>query len=459
MNRQPPLRISRSSLTRRHFLGVGAAAGALALAACGLGSTSGAVQTVNAVLAPRPVTLRLGERSGTEAQALDARLPYFTERFPHIKISREPIAGNMIETLTTMAAGGSLPDNLHCYTGDQSYQNFAAEGVLLGVDDRLARDKVALDQWFPELVTVMRVQQRLYGLPFKGQVLGAGFYFNVGLFQQHGVPLPTNHWTLDDLVSAATRLTVRRSGETVQWGYAVGTWGGENFNAHLRQWGGDSFSADGKSAALNTPEALAGLHWYEHLFTRKGVMHPLEGAASAFEAGQVAMIGRTYLAYKSTLLANVGGGFVWDGVLMPGHPQSGRRGGMVAGDAHAIAGHTKAPDDAFELLKFVTDKEFGVALGLQSAGSTTLGGRPDVYADPRILNHPQFTKQMQRAQLNSMHLMDEPYRAPWNLRAPEVYAVRDPATTLITTGAAAAERGYLDELNRQMQAILELPPP
>ena len=36
------------------------------------------------------------------------------------------------------------------------------------------------------------------------------------------------------------------------------------------------------------------------------------------------------------------------------------------------------PDAAFQLLTFVTEKEFGVALGLQTRGSTTLGGQPDV---------------------------------------------------------------------------------
>ena len=79
----------------------------------------------------------------------------------------------------------------------------------------------------------------------------------------------------------------------------------------------------------------------------------------------------------------------------------------------------------FELLKWVTDKEFGVQLGLQTKGSTTLGGRPDVYADERILNAPQYTRQMQKAQLDSVTQIKEPSVTPYNFRAPEVYKVRD----------------------------------
>ena len=92
-------------------------------------------------------------------------------------------------------------------------------------------------------------------------------------------------------------------------------------------------------------------------------------------------------------------------------------------------------------------------------GSTTLGGRPDCYADERILNAPQYTRQMQKAQLDSMNQIKEPSVTPYNFRAPDVWRVWDEGVAPITTGQQKAEPAYLRELSRQMQVILDMPRP
>ncbi len=455
----PPRGVDARGLLRRSLLGSVASLSGALFAACGPGVAGGGPGRP-AGGAGTPATLRLGERARAEEQAFDARLPVFREQHPNIAVEREVITGNMIEKLQTMAVSNTLPDNVHCYTGDQSYHNFSANGAFITIDDRIARDKVDLKGWFPEMVEIMRIEGKLHGLPFKGQVLASGFFYNENLLRERGLQPPTENWTLDDLVKAAQQLTIRQGSETVQWGYAVQTWGGENFVAHLRQWGGDSFSKDGKRATMDTPQVLEALQWYERMFNREGILHPLQGAAAAFVQGKVAMIGRTYLNFKTAeIQPKVQGAFEWNGMMMPKHPRTGKRGGMFAGDAHAVTRDSTHPDAAFELLKFVTDKEFGVALGLQTSGSTTLGGRPDVYADPRILNHPGLPKQAQLAQLNSVKEINEPYSVPWNFRAPEVYRVRDPAIAKIANGEAKADPGFLSQVNQEMQVILDLPRP
>jgi ABC-type glycerol-3-phosphate transport system substrate-binding protein len=195
------------------------------------------------------------------------------------------------------------------------------------------------------------------------------------------------------------------------------------------------------------------------MFNRERILHPVAAAPEDFLAGKVAMLGRTYFNYKSTILPGVGDKFKWDGTMMPKNPKTGKRGGIFAGDSHAISRDGKSPDASFELLKWVTDKEFGVQLGLQTKGSTTLGGRPDVYADERILNAPQYTRQMQKAQLDSVTQIKEPSVTPYNFRADDVYRIRDEATTKISTGEQKAEPGFLKDLSRQMQAVLDLPRP
>jgi len=104
-------------------------------------------------------------------------------------------------------------------------------------------------------------------------------------------------------------------------------------------------------------------------------------------------------------------------MTLPPKGTNDNRGGMFAGDSQAITKDSKQPDAAFELLKWLTDQETGVQLGLQTKGSSTLGGRPDVYADPRIVNEAIFPKEAQQAQLQSVQVLKGPYSAAYNYRA------------------------------------------
>jgi multiple sugar transport system substrate-binding protein len=452
--------------TRRGILwtlaGLTATGASAALTACAGGSEGGA-SSAGSAASKAPATIRLGERATAEEQALNARLPVFAEKYPHIKVIREVITGDMIVALQAMAVSNTLPDNVHAYTGGQQYHTFALNGALRNIESYIARDKFDLKGFFPEMVEIMRVDGKLFGLPFKGQVLTAGFYYNVSLFEKAGVALPNDNWTLDDLVKAAQRLTVRQGNETTQWGYGLQSWGGENFTGHMRHWNGDSLSKDGKKATMDSAEVVEGLQWYETMFQRERVMATIVDAPANFLQGKVAMLGRAYFNYKSSILPSVGdprtGKFKWDGGMMPKNAKTGKRGGIFAGDSHAVTRDSKAPDQAFELLKWLTDKEFGVALGSQTVGSTTLGGRPDVYADERILNHASYTKQMQKAQLDSVTQIKEPSVVPYNFRASEVFGVRDTGVTKIADGAAKAELGFLREVSREMQVLLDKPRP
>jgi multiple sugar transport system substrate-binding protein len=449
---------TESGKTRRWMFGAGASAATLLAAACGAPTSGGTGESAPAA-SKAPAKIRQIARTPQEEDALNAQIPNFMKQHPHITVELEFVAGgDLITAQQTMAASDTMPDVAHSYIGNQSYHNFARQGAYASVDTLISRDKVDLKQWFPELVELMKIDGKLHGLPYKGQVLAAGFFYNQSLFEKRGIAPPNDNWTMDDLVKAAQQLTERQGSEITQWGYSIQTWTGENFQAHLRPWDGDAYSKDGKKSTLDSTQALEALQWYENLFTRERTMHPIADAVTKFVDGKVAMIGRTYFNLKTNdFLPKIQGKFKWDGAMMPKHPKTGKRGGMFSGDAIAMAKSSKAPDASFELLKFLAGKEFGVALGLQKRGSTTLGGRPDVYGDDRILNHPELSKQMQQAQLKSVTEIKEPYSGPANFKAPDIERIRDPEITKITTGEAKAETGFLRNLNTQLQAILDQP--
>ena len=90
---------SRHSRTRRALLGslagLAGTAAAGALAACGANPANPAAggEAASSARAKQPVTIRLGERAGTEKQAFDARLPVFKEQFPYITVEFETLVG------------------------------------------------------------------------------------------------------------------------------------------------------------------------------------------------------------------------------------------------------------------------------------------------------------------------------------------------------------------------------
>ena len=246
------INLAASRLTRRAAIAT-AGFGGLIVAACGGDAAPAAAPTAAKPAAPAaaaptsapaaaaptaskaPVKLRVIERTPSEEEIMGLRIPIFMKANPSITVDVELVpSAELITKLQTMAASDTLPDNGHSYLGNQSYHNFALGKAFIDIESYIARDKIDLKQWFPALVELMRIDGKLHGLPYKGQVLGAGFYYNIDLFEKGGVAVPTDAWTTDDLLKAAQRLTVRQGNDTSQFGYSIQTWGGENLTAHLR---------------------------------------------------------------------------------------------------------------------------------------------------------------------------------------------------------------------------------
>lgn len=178
------------------------------------------------------MTIRLGERQTMEEEAFNARLPVFAQQHPHITVQRDVITGDLTQKLQTMAASNTLPDNIHAVLSGQTYHRFAIGGALRVVEPHIARDRFDLKPYLQRLIEYMRLDGKLYGLPFKGQISRIAFFYNINLFQERGIAIPTESWTLDDLVKAAQALTRRSGSETTQWGFALNPWGSSPFDAY-----------------------------------------------------------------------------------------------------------------------------------------------------------------------------------------------------------------------------------
>ncbi|HEX2033970.1 MAG TPA: extracellular solute-binding protein [Chloroflexota bacterium] len=442
---------------RRAWLsGLGALPGGIVLAACA-GQSSGTGATRSGPQGKTPVTLTLNGTDSEMGEMAAERLPAFEQKYGHIKVQYDnpPDYGTK---LFVLAAAGSLGDVAMSYTNTGQYHFLAQNDVFAHHDPLIARDKYDLKQFYDLAVQALRIDGKLFVLPFKGQIARLFAFYNIDLFQSRGVRLPTTNWTYDELVDAATRLHQGSGDQVDTWGYA-GNWKElTTIIASVRPWGGEILSSDGKRALTSSNQVKEALNYHYDLALKRRVgglttqIDPYE----TFYQGKAAILGRVNAGIAGTIIPRAEGHFRWGAVRMP-KGASGKRGGMWLPGAMSVTKHTTHLDDAWELTKWCCDKESGVALAMQRKGSSTPGARPDVYSDPRLLNREGYPENYGEEQRQAM-LEPEPYVTPWNYLGAELNTILGTELDRVTKGELAINDGFLQNLTAQLQAVLDKPP-
>src|SRR5688572_23521868 len=86
------------------------------------------------------------------------------------------------------------------------YAGFAAKGLLEPLGPYLAASNViAADNFYPEAMGPFHFNRELVCLP--QNISSLVVYYNKSLFDQSGVPYPSDRWTWDDFLAAAQALT------------------------------------------------------------------------------------------------------------------------------------------------------------------------------------------------------------------------------------------------------------
>lgn len=389
-----------------------------------------------------------------------AVLPKFGQE-NNAKVELEQVPGNEhIQKIQTLAAGDQLGDVIHVFTGDSSFQMFFSSGVLVGLDEYINADKYDMNQYYKFCADGCKVDGKYGGLPFKGHPSRCGIFYNKDLFDAAGVKVPTNDSTYDDLVAAAKKLH-KQSGSDVE------VYGWTNPGANDLEWyiilsrfgGGDLFTQDGKQSRLKEPEAQWGWNWtYDMMNTHKAMLNPLQTnptPSDLFVSGKLAMA-RLNIGTKAAF-AKIDK-FKWGMSVAPKGPK-GQRGTLAATDVVGLTKFSKNPDLGWKLLKYITSKEAGIALGTQSGGSrsATPGARPDVYEADEVLKLP-FPPGVQENTMIAMKEV-EPYIQADNFRGPEVMRAINPLYESLILNNSKPDQKFFGELHQAIQDILDKPRP
>jgi ABC-type glycerol-3-phosphate transport system substrate-binding protein len=410
-------------------------------------------------LSTAPVTLRVSSMANEMGEMAATRYPAFTAEHPNVKVEFENVQDYSAK-LIVLAAAQSLGDLAMIYLSSGAYHYLAPADALVDHTPMVTRDKYDLKQFYPTAIDAVRINKKLYGLPFKAQNANIGLFWNVDTFEARGLKQPAPDWTYSDLADAASKLT-RREGTTVSAHGIAWNWRSlTTMSAVMRPWGGEVLSPDGKKVVLDQSAAQQALTYHYDMVLKQqtATLPPLIADPLVhFADGNAAMLARALVGNAGLIIQRTQGRMRWNMVRMPKGP-TGRRGGLLLPSTMSITNSSKQVDWAWEVCKWTCDKEAGVALAMQVQGSSTPGARPDVYGDPRLTNRPGYPPQYIEEQRQAM-AEPEPFVTPWNFTINDLNAALNTELDKFTKGEVALSATTLQVASKQLQAILDKPPP
>lgn len=273
------------------------------------------------------------------------------------------------------------PDVLLFNSPDQ-FEKWANEGKLYQLDDVIRQDKFDIENILPSVVEQIKAKGNgnIYGLTpsFYSQAL----FYNKDLFEKHGVPLPKNKMSWNEVLDLAKRFPKDGQGENRIYGFANASFAyGDKKQVALEMMNGIgatsglsfvdpdkgtvTMQSDGwKEVLLMTVEALKSGALFagndEKFDPNKPVM--MDGRKDLFATGKVAMtvegsymisnLQRAKETMKDVTPVN------WDIVTVPVDPKNPEVSNTVSlSGLFAVNANSSNPRAAWELVKYINSDE------------------------------------------------------------------------------------------------------
>lgn len=359
-----------------------------------------------------------------------------------VKLEHTPYRG-YIDKLLTRIAGRSAPDII-CTEVDY-FVTFQSKGVLLDLTPFIEKDKeLNINDFYPEIIDRFTSGGRLYALP-RDTAPFACVYYNKNIFDEAGVPYPTDNWDVYDLLDKAKKLTkFDAEGRVIRYGYYAWAW--QNF---VYAFGGRIVDdvKNPKKFTMDSENAVKGLNFYTDMIIKHKV-HPTTtamtnmamGVQGMFMTGRLAMF--TSGIWETPGLRKIGN-FDWDVAMFPKGP-GGIRAFGTGGTGYCILKGTKNPKEAYEVLKALTNRGAQEMLAKTGLAQPAIMDVAFDWADDGRI--PKNKKMLLEAM---KYVVYEPFHPAWR-EAKELYII--PSLDKVFNGKESAEasvgeiRGKVNEL-------------
>jgi len=342
--------------SRRQFLaGAAALAAAGVLPACASAGGAGGAGDTSKSAAPASLPLTVWP----DVPDLDVYTNIasdFQKERPNVTVTPEQYSGggaSYYEKVQTLFASGEAAD-VNYFQG-WIWQPYAPQGLLLALDQFLAKDKAVQRVVPPHYEAQSKLGGKTYMLTSDtGPMV---IYYNKELFDRAGVPYPKDGWTADDLVDTARKLTRQDPSGQQTWGYQVNGGYLRNFPwirlNGAREW--DRIEDPKKSQWDNANVAKELQLQVGDLINRLRVAPPRTGVPAdqsqlQFGFAAMKMEGPWFLPQMWGAKAVRQGGLQYDVAPMPKGTQ---QHAVHLQHGHTINAKTKSPDASWDLVKLI----------------------------------------------------------------------------------------------------------
>ena len=368
---------------------------------------------------------------------------------------------------STLLAGDLAPD-LAFPIGIQGIAEFYDEWI--DVSPYIQRDNYDTSDFYGPSLTLLTFNDKTIGLPLG--VYPSVTFFNEDLFDAANVPYPPTKygdttWTLQKTVEISQLLTLDENGNNAaspdfdptkitQWGW--GGWYGP-FETVPGKFGASplGMSADFKTAEINSGGYLEALQFlYDSIYTTH-IRPTAEDEGSTFsdmdfpfESGKIAMF--ESFSWSSYAFPNFTTAGNWNVAAVP----SGPHGDVVSpvnADTFAIPAHSKNPDQAWEVAKWLMEPDmqnrmcgiFGCIPSRKSLASS--------WVDNMAAEYPNVDFQVF---IDSINYMDaDPNNESWTPNYSKIWDAVANAQSVITTSNDKDAKQVADALQAEVQSDLD----
>ena len=305
--------------------------------------------------ATRPVELRIGLFAGSNWNVpegdsyavVDEAIQHFEETHPGVKVTygsgikKEDYS----EWLAEQMLGGTEPD-VFVIPGED-FNLYAGMGALTDLTAMAHQDRdFDWSVYYPAALAYGSYEGHSYGLPV-GSVPTLMFV-NKTLLAREGIPVPSNDWTWDDMLSICRQVTKDQDGDGVLDQFGVYDYG---WRQAAVANGVKLFSEDGKTSYFADQRMEEVVRFMLDLHD---VQRGHEVTAKDFDMGRVAFRPFTFAEYRTykpyPWLIKKYSSFEWDCIRMPAGP-SGRNVSTLQTMLLGISARTDHPELAWELLR------------------------------------------------------------------------------------------------------------
>ena len=312
-------------------------------------------------------------------------------------------------------------------------------------------DSATIAEWDPAQYSSFFTRDgHQYGLPKYHGALA--LYYSKDAFDRYRVSHPDAGWNHDDYLAAMRCLAHDLDGDDRPntWGSMTCiTW--DRIQMHVNGWGGHLVDPDDpRVSRMADPEALAALEWLRARMWDDRVMATTLDVermwpSDAFASGRVAMVEDGSWMLKEILTRAE---FRVGVAPFPAGPV--RRVTLATTDGFGIYAGTRHPDAAWELVKFLVSKEYGLAMARANFLQPARASLVDEWVGFIREEFPRRAREMDIAAFADGHLKGYSVTAETAANMAEATRIANAAwDQILTLGQAPVER--MKEVSRQIE--------